>query len=98
MPAPRLPPFNIIQTVLGDAISIAIVTYIFQISIAKMFAKKNNYAISPNQVNLFLWLAVADIFLTAKFAAQNWLQNFPLCYFIIYLSTLKTIFRLNFVH
>ena len=49
-PSPKLPGFNLISYVISDAISIAIVTYAVNISIAKVYAKKHNYEIRPNQV------------------------------------------------
>lgn len=50
IPPPQLPPFSIVSDILGDAISIAIVSFAINISMAKMFAKKYKYEISPNQV------------------------------------------------
>lgn len=50
MPTPKLPQFKIISNIIGDAISIAIVTYANNISIAKLYSKKYKYEISPNQV------------------------------------------------
>jgi hypothetical protein len=49
LPAPELPPFHIVSKLFGDAISIAIVTFALNISMAKFFAKKYKYEISPNQ-------------------------------------------------
>lgn len=53
----QIPKFSLIHAVLSDAISVAIVTYAVNISIAKGCAKKHHYEIKPNQVyiikNLF---------------------------------------------
>ena len=49
MPKPRVPPFQIFPILIGDAIAIAIVTFALNISMAKLFAKKYNYEIRPNQ-------------------------------------------------
>lgn len=49
LPPPELPPFHLISKLFGDAISIAIVTFAMNISMAKFFAKKYKYDISPNQ-------------------------------------------------
>ena len=40
-----------------DAITIVIVSYIINISQAKLLAKKHNYALYPNQVTLCVWYA-----------------------------------------
>ncbi len=50
IPAPRLPPFSIASEVFGDAISIAIVSFAINISMAKLFAKKYKYELNANQV------------------------------------------------
>jgi hypothetical protein len=44
--------------VIVDAVSIAIVTFITNISMGKLFAKKYNYDIHPNQVKQKLKLNV----------------------------------------
>lgn len=51
----RLPPlsypnFELLDNVLLDSIVIGIVAYAINVSVAKAFAKKNNYKIDPNQV------------------------------------------------
>ena len=51
IPAPILPPFHLIPQLIGDAISIAIVSFALNISMAKFFGKKYKYEISSNQVN-----------------------------------------------
>ena len=48
--APIIPPFNLYGMILTDSISIAIITFIANISMCKLFAKKYNYDIHPNQV------------------------------------------------
>ncbi len=40
---------NLFITLIGDSISIAILTFALQVSFAKLFAKKHNYEISANQ-------------------------------------------------
>ena len=56
MPSPRVPPNNILFKVLrenySDFIPIAIVSFIINISMCKVFAKKHNYEIKPNQVRI----------------------------------------------
>lgn len=50
---PKPPLFKIFTTLISDAFSIAIVSFALNISMAKLFAKKYNYHIRPNQVKLF---------------------------------------------
>ena len=50
---PKPPLFKIFTTLIGDAFSIAIVSFALNISVAKLFAKKYNYHIRPNQVKIF---------------------------------------------
>jgi MFS superfamily sulfate permease-like transporter len=50
IPPPELPSFSLVSEILGDSISLAIVSFAINISMAKMFAKKYKYEISPNQV------------------------------------------------
>jgi hypothetical protein len=50
--APIIPPVNLYGMVIVDAVSIAIVTFISDISMCKLFAKKYNYDIHPNQVQI----------------------------------------------
>ncbi len=50
IPAPELPPTNRYGDVAVSALSIAVVTYAINISMAKIFAKKHNYEIDANQV------------------------------------------------
>ena len=49
-PAPILPRFELIQHILVDAVSIALIAYVIQISMAQLFAKKHHYKIHPHQV------------------------------------------------
>ena len=49
MPKPRLPPVEVFSKLFGDSMAIAIVTFAINISMAKLFAKKYNYEIRPNQ-------------------------------------------------
>jgi MFS superfamily sulfate permease-like transporter len=51
-PAPVLPPLKIFPMLIGDSISIAIVSFALNVSMAKLFAKKHKYEIKPNQVIL----------------------------------------------
>ena len=51
IPPPTLPSFSLVSEILGDSISLAIVSFAINISMAKLFAKKYKYEISPNQVN-----------------------------------------------
>ena len=44
------PNFELLDNVLLDSIIIGIVAYAVNVSVAKAFAKKNNYKIDPNQV------------------------------------------------
>jgi MFS superfamily sulfate permease-like transporter len=50
IPPPVVPPMAAISDVLGDAVAIAIVCFVINISMAKLFATKYKYQISPNQV------------------------------------------------
>jgi len=52
-PAPKLPPFHILPNVFSASISIAIVSFAMNISMAKLFAKKYKYELAPNQVDIF---------------------------------------------
>ena len=45
-----MPPMSIASDVLGDAISIAIVSFAVNISMAKLFSKKYKYELNANQV------------------------------------------------
>ncbi|GMR32059.1 hypothetical protein PMAYCL1PPCAC_02254 [Pristionchus mayeri] len=49
MPTPALPRFDIMYHLIPDALAITIVVYAVHISLAKMFAKKQNYDIDANQ-------------------------------------------------
>ena len=53
-PAPKIPPMSIIPDVFGDALSIAIVSFAVNISMAKLFSKKYKYDLSPNQVFILI--------------------------------------------
>jgi hypothetical protein len=50
IPAPVVPPTAAITDVIGDGIAIAIVCFVVNISMSKLFATKYKYQISPNQV------------------------------------------------
>ncbi|CAG9532109.1 unnamed protein product [Cercopithifilaria johnstoni] len=49
VPIPSLPNFDLIPYLLNDAFAIAIISYMFVISMAKLFAKKRHYEIDPTQ-------------------------------------------------
>ncbi|CAF0854145.1 unnamed protein product [Adineta ricciae] len=49
IPTPATPPMAAISDVIGDAVAIAIVCFAINISMAKLFATKYKYQISPNQ-------------------------------------------------
>ncbi|CAF0774374.1 unnamed protein product [Adineta steineri] len=70
IPPPVAPPMAAITDVIGDAVAIAIVCFVVNISMAKLFATKYKYQISPNQ-ELFSY-AVGNI-VTAFF------NGFPAC-------------------
>jgi len=48
-PTPKFPPMNLFIKLFGDSVNIAILTFGLNISFSKLFAKKYNYKISPNQ-------------------------------------------------
>lgn len=49
LPLPELPPIKLLGLVALDSIAIAIVSYTVTISMALIFAKKQNYEVDPNQ-------------------------------------------------
>ena len=57
-----VPPVEVFTTLIGNAIQIAIVTFVLQISFAKMFAKKHRYQINPTQVFLIFRILILLIF------------------------------------
>ena len=59
---PKPPLFKIFTTLIGDAFSIAIVSFALNISMAKLFAKKYNYHIRPNQVKFFLFIFINNFY------------------------------------
>ncbi|CAF0940342.1 unnamed protein product [Rotaria sp. Silwood1] len=70
IPPPTVPPVAAISDVVGDAIAIAIVCFVINISMAKLFATKYKYQISPNQ-ELFAY-AVGNI-------VTSFFRGFPAC-------------------
>uniref|UniRef100_A0A8C4Q293 Solute carrier family 26 member 2 n=1 Tax=Eptatretus burgeri TaxID=7764 RepID=A0A8C4Q293_EPTBU len=46
---PRLPEWNLVQSVAADTVSIAIVSFVFTISLSEIFAKKHGYVVRANQ-------------------------------------------------
>ncbi len=69
MPMPQIPLFtkmaniDILIRLLSDSFGIAILTFVLNISFAKLFAKKHMYEISPNQVNLYVIKLKLNLFL-----------------------------------
>ncbi|VDN07574.1 unnamed protein product [Thelazia callipaeda] len=49
IPKPAIPKFDLMPYLLKDAFAIAIISYMFVISMAKLFAKKKRYKIDPTQ-------------------------------------------------
>ncbi|CAF1011853.1 unnamed protein product [Rotaria sordida] len=70
IPSPVAPPMAAISDVVGDAVAIAIVCFVINISMAKLFATKYKYQISPNQ-ELFAY-AVGNI-------VTSFFRGFPAC-------------------
>lgn len=52
VPTPTLPKFELMKYMISDAIPIAIICYMFIISMAKLFAKKHKYKVDDNQVRI----------------------------------------------
>ena len=50
MPALTVPSFSLMGDLISQSFIIAIVAFAINVSLAKSFAKKNNYDIDPNQV------------------------------------------------
>ena len=48
-PTPQIPAFKVLPKVLADCNKIAIVAYANNISLGKLYAKRNKYEIAPNQ-------------------------------------------------
>lgn len=57
LPLPELPPVKLLWLVAVDSIAIAIVSYTVTISMALIFAKKQNYEVRPNQELLAMGLS-----------------------------------------
>uniref|UniRef100_H2Z8K2 SLC26A/SulP transporter domain-containing protein n=1 Tax=Ciona savignyi TaxID=51511 RepID=H2Z8K2_CIOSA len=49
LPAPVLPDFSILGSIIGDAFAVAVVGFAISISLAKMYAQKYGYQIDSNQ-------------------------------------------------
>uniref|UniRef100_F1KXQ4 Sulfate permease family protein 3 n=1 Tax=Ascaris suum TaxID=6253 RepID=F1KXQ4_ASCSU len=49
VPMPSMPRIDLLRYMIGDCIAIGIVSYMFVISMAKLFAKKRRYKIDPGQ-------------------------------------------------
>lgn len=64
LPLPEFPPVDLLWLVAVDSIAIAIVSYTVTISMALIFAKKQNYEVRPNQELLALVIvALSSTFL-----------------------------------
>lgn len=50
MPTPKVPPLYLFPKIYDNVIELSLVSFALNISMAKLFAKKNNYEIRPNQV------------------------------------------------
>ncbi|MEE6502240.1 hypothetical protein FKM82_004450 [Ascaphus truei] len=57
MIAPTVPKVNLLANIVGNAFAIAMVGYAVMISLAKMFAMKNNYKVDSNQELIALGLS-----------------------------------------
>jgi len=66
-PAPRVPPLGLLQDLIGDAISIAIVALAINMSLAKMYGARFGYDIDPNQELL-------------SYGVANFVPSFFLCF------------------
>lgn len=77
IPTPTVPPTAAIADVIGDGIAIAIVSFVVNISMAKLFATKHKYQISPNQVlkkiKLGEWLT--DAFVLGTLCLRCWKRS-----------------------
>lgn len=50
IPPPQAPPVDQLSVVAVDAVSLAIVAFAINVSLAKLFAKKHGYEVDTNQV------------------------------------------------
>ena len=57
-PKPQLPPLFVLPTIISDVIKISIVAFANNISIGMLYAKRNKYEISPNQVNITVFVSL----------------------------------------
>lgn len=57
------------QDMIIDCVSIAVVSYAISVSVAKAFAKKNNYKVDANQVSVNVPLLVRPKFIVNL---KNW--------------------------
>ena len=53
LPAPKLPPIHLFSQLIGSSISISIVSFAINFSMAKLFATKYKYTLDSNQVTFF---------------------------------------------
>lgn len=54
---PSAPSASLFTSMIPDAVVIAIVIFATNVSLAKVFAKRNNYVVDSNQVTMQKWLA-----------------------------------------
>lgn len=52
-PAPSVPPMTALTGLLPSAFTIAIIAFAVSVSMSKIFAKKHNYEIDSNQVQIY---------------------------------------------
>lgn len=57
LPIPEIPPFALLRLVAVDSIAVTIVSYSIVMSMALIFAKKEQYEVRPNQELLAMGLA-----------------------------------------
>lgn len=54
---PSAPSASLFTSMIPDAVVIAVVIFATNVSLAKVFAKRNNYVVDSNQVTMQKWLA-----------------------------------------
>lgn len=60
LPYPKVPRFDLMGKVLTNSVALAVVSYSVSLSLAKIYAKKHKYTVSPNQE--LIAMGVADVF------------------------------------
>ena len=66
IPKPVVPPLNIISKIFGDCITIGIVSFAINYSMARRFAKIHKYEIRSNQVFIYFIILVFLFFFNRK--------------------------------